>query len=248
MIAAVLAGGYAKRLWPLSMNKPKALLPVAGKPVIEYLLQEIVTIRPPVSKIIVSTNLQFQPAFEEWRKTSGYDDIILVPDNSRSQADKIGAIRALTNLIFSQPNEDFLVLAGDSIFCDRLSDFVQFFKKHNAPVVAVYKARNVAEARRGAVVSLDVHYRIEECIEKPENPKTSLIGACFYAFPSNIREKLETYLSLGLPQDQPGKFVEWLCNIEPVYAFMLQGPFLDIGTIESYQDAERFLKENADCR
>ena len=47
MYAIVLAGGYAKRLWPLTIDKPKALLLVAGKPVIEYIIEKIQRITSP---------------------------------------------------------------------------------------------------------------------------------------------------------------------------------------------------------
>ena len=238
----VLAGGYAKRLWPLSIDTPKALLPVAGKPVIDYIFQKILKINPPVSKIIVSTNLRFQPLFEEWLRKSKHKRVKLVPDNSRNEADKIGAIKALSNIISGESTEDFLVLAGDGLFLDDLSGFVKFFRQFHAPVMALYSAKNVAEAKRGATVSIDDNGKIVECVEKSENPKTTLIGACIYAFPSGIGKRLNEYLSLGLPQDQPGKFIEWLCKVEPVYGFMLNGTLLDIGTIESYKEAENFFK------
>ena len=41
MKAIILAGGYAKRMWPLTKNQPKHLLPVGGKPMIEYIVEEI---------------------------------------------------------------------------------------------------------------------------------------------------------------------------------------------------------------
>jgi glucose-1-phosphate thymidylyltransferase len=241
MIAIILAGGYAKRLWPLALDKPKVLLPVAGKPIIDYGIEKILRIRPPVRKIVVSTNLRFQLQFEEWLKTSGYDDVELVPDSSRSESDKIGAIKALSN-IASAINEEFLVLAGDNLFPDELNSFVQFLWKNKAPVVALYHARNVDEARKSATVVLDDNGRIVEFVEKPENPKTTLVGACLYAFPARIGLRLKEYVAHGLPQDEPGKFIEWLHKVEPVYGFMLNGHLLDIGTLESYKEAENSFK------
>jgi len=241
MIAIVLAGGYAKRLWPLTLNKPKVLLPVAGKPIIDYIFEKILKINPPVRKIIVSTNLRFQPQFEEWLETRGYDDVELVPDSSRSESDKIGAIKALSN-IASAINEEFLVLAGDNLFPDELNNFVQFFKEAQASVVALYHARNIGEAKKSATVILDDNGQIVEFIEKPENPKTTLVGACLYAFPARISLSLKEYVARGLPQDEPGKFIEWLHKVEPVYGFMLNGHLLDVGTLESYKEAENSFK------
>ena len=242
MIAVVLAGGYAKRLWPLTLNKPKALLPVAGKPVIEHIIEKIETIKPPVKKIIISTNLPFQQQFKEWLIKSGHSNIELVPDVSKSEDDKIGATKALSNVLCGV-NEDFLVIAGDSLFLDELSGFIDFFEKVHAPVIALYRAKDLAEAKRGATVTLDENGRVVACVEKSEQPKSLLIGACLYAFPAETVQRLSEYVSLGLPQDQPGKFIEWLYKVEPVYGFMLKNSFLDIGTIEAYQNAQRFFEE-----
>jgi glucose-1-phosphate thymidylyltransferase len=241
MIAVVLAGGYAKRLWPLAMDKPKALLPVAGKPIIDYVLKKILKINPPIRKIIVSTNLRFQPQFKEWLETRGYDNVELIPDSSRNECDKIGAVKALSN-IASAISEEFIVLAGDNLFLDELNGFVQFFNEKRSPVVALYHARNLDEAKKGSTVILNDNCRIMDFIEKPENPKTTQVGACLYAFPSRIGMSLKDYVALGLPQDEPGKFIEWLHKVEPVYGYMLNSYLLDIGTLESYKEAENSIK------
>jgi glucose-1-phosphate thymidylyltransferase len=241
MIAVVLAGGYAKRLWPLTLDKPKALLPVAGKPLIDHVFEKILKIHPSVRKIIVSTNLRFQSQFEEWLETKGYDGVELIPDSSRSESDKIGAVKALSN-IASAIGEEFIVLAGDNLFIDELNGFMQFFNEKHSPVVALYHARNLNEAKKSATVVLDDNNRIAEFIEKPENPKTTLVGACLYAFPARTGLSLKEYVARELPQDEPGKFIEWLHKVEPVYGFMLNGHVLDVGTLESYKEAEKFLQ------
>ena len=244
MIAIVLAGGYAKRLWPLTLNKPKVLLPIAGKPVIDYVVEKILRVNPPVKRIIVSTNLRFQQQFENWLEAKGYKNVELIPDNSTNEHEKIGAVRALSN-IASSINEDFLVLAGDNLFLDELNGLTQFFKDKDSPVVALYYARDLNEARKGATAVLDEEGRIVEFVEKPENPKTTLLGACLYAFPPRIAVRLKEYIDRGLPQDEPGRFLEWLHRVEPVYGYMLKDYLWDIGTLESYRDAERYFKKLA---
>ena len=44
MIALILAAGYATRLYPLTLNMPKALLPIDNKPIIDYIVEQIETI------------------------------------------------------------------------------------------------------------------------------------------------------------------------------------------------------------
>jgi len=240
MIAIVLAGGYAKRLWPLTLDKPKVLLPVAGKPVIDYVIEKILKVSPPVKKIIVSTNLRFQSQFERWLKGRKPSSVELVPDHSTSEYEKVGAVRALAN-IASNVDEDFLVLAGDNLFKDELDGLIRIFNQKYSPTVALYHARNLEEAKRGATVTLGDDGRILEFVEKPEDPKTTLVGACLYAFPLKIGVRLREYIRLGLPQDEPGRFIEWLHKVEPVYGYMLEDYLWDIGTLESYREIEKYF-------
>lgn len=243
MIAIILAGGYAKRLWPLSLNMPKVLLPIAGKPIIDYAIEKVLEIIPPPSKIIVSTNQRFQLQFEEWLKNKEYDNIELIPDALIKESEKMGAIKALSDIV-SVISQDFIILAGDNLFTDELNSMMRFFNKVYSPVVALYHARNLVEAKRGATVVLDANRRIVEFIEKPQNPKTSLIGACLYAFPFKTIPRFQEYIGLGLSNDEPGKFIEWLYKVEPVYGYMLHDYLWDIGTHESYQFARKFFRQH----
>ena len=64
MKAIILAGGYAKRLWPLTKNKPKQLLSVGGRPMIEYIIEKLEA-QEEIDKIIISTNEKFEDNFKE---------------------------------------------------------------------------------------------------------------------------------------------------------------------------------------
>jgi glucose-1-phosphate thymidylyltransferase len=241
MIAVVLAGGYAKRLWPLTKNRPKALLPIAGKPIIDYVVEKLAPLEPPMSKILLSTNQKFQVQFQKWLETSKHLNIELIPENSSSEEEKLGAIRALADIVHEAAPEDVLVLAGDSLFTDTLGSFIHFFSEKHAPTVALYRARNLTETRKGSTVKVDEDGRILEFEEKPMRPRTTLVGACLYAFPAGIKRKLGEYLQLGLATDQPGKFIEWLHKQEPVFGFMLKDYLWDIGTLDSYRAANEFF-------
>lgn len=245
MIAIVLAGGYAKRLWPLTLDTPKALLPVAGKPVIDHIIEKLDSLSPPLSRIVLSTNLRFQPQFQEWMATRTYRGVELVPDDSSSEEQKPGAVKAMADIIEEAGEEDVLVVAGDGLFTDNLVGFIQFFGEKRASTVALYNARNVEEAKRCGTVIVGEGGRILEFVEKPLYPKTTLVCGCVYSFPKRIGKRFKEYLALGLPTDQPGRFIEWLHKREPVYGYMLQEYLWDVGTRESYRTAYQFFSKSS---
>ena len=138
MYAIVLAGGYAKRLWPLTLNTPKALLPIAGKPILDYIMDKLEALNPPLRKIVLSTNMLYQPQFKEWLASKDYKNVLLLPDDSESEEKKPGAIKAMANITAFADEDDVLVIAGDGLFNDDLSGMLQTFKRKKASVVALY--------------------------------------------------------------------------------------------------------------
>ena len=243
MIAIILAGGYAKRLWPLTLNKPKALLPIACKPMVNYVVDKLTSLDPPMSRIILSTNMKFQSQFKEWLKHSEYHDIELMPEKSSKEEEKLGAVRALASIIEKIGKQDVLVLASDNLFTDKLDGLLYFFYEKHAPTIALYRAKSVTEAKRGSTVVTNESRKILEFVEKPIHPRTTLVGACVYAFPAGIGKRLGEYLELGLATDEPGRFIEWLCKQEPVYGYMFKNYLWDIGTIASYKATDKFFSQ-----
>jgi glucose-1-phosphate thymidylyltransferase len=239
MYAIVLAGGYAKRLWPLTLNTPKALLPIAGKPILDYVMDKLEALNPPLRKIVLSTNNCFQPQFKEWLASKNYKNVVLLPDDSECEEKKLGAIKAMANITAFADEEDVLVIAGDGMFKDDLSGMMELFYKKKTPMVALYSVKNIEEAKRCAVITADKKGKITAFTEKPSEPKTTMVCGAVYAFPKTVKKWLAEYLAEGLPTDQPGRFVEWLYKKEPVYGYALEDYLWDIGTHEAYKECDQ---------
>jgi glucose-1-phosphate thymidylyltransferase len=236
VIAIILAGGYGKRLWPITRDKAKPLLPVAGKPVIDYLVEKLLPLKDVVNRVVL-TNSRFKEQLEKWAKGWPSLNIDVVSDGSTSESEKPGAVGALAKMA-DLIHGDFLVIAGDCIYDDDLEGFVEFFNSRKLPVVAVYRAKDVGQILRGSTVSLDQENRVINFVEKPEVPLTELVGAVVYAFPEWIKDRIKEYVRLGLSRDEPGRFIEWLHRKEAVYAYILKNVVWDIGTLEAYREID----------
>ncbi|MGZ5544878.1 MAG: sugar phosphate nucleotidyltransferase, partial [Limisphaerales bacterium] len=94
MKVLILAAGYATRLYPLTLTQPKPLLPVAGKPMIEYVIDNIAPIG--VDRVYVVTNAKFAGHFQKWadgyRASKHKIDFTIVNDGSTDDSNKLGAI------------------------------------------------------------------------------------------------------------------------------------------------------------
>ncbi len=239
MKAIVLAGGFAKRLWPLTMDTPKPLLPVAGKPMIEYILEKISCIDE-IEKIFISTNSKFESHFNEWASNfSNGKKIEVFADKSTEEENKLGAIGALSHLLAENDiDDDLLVVAGDNLFEFDMKDFLS--EHDGSPIVALYDmVHEDAVRHKYGVVMLDDSGSIKHFQEKPENPMSTLISTGCYFFPKRVVNMVHDYIGQGNNPDAPGFFISWLSQQVGVKGFVFgqDKRWFDIGSIESYNRA-----------
>lgn len=240
MIAILLAAGYATRLYPLTRNTPKPLLPVADRPMLDYIVDELDTL-PSISKIVIITNHRFADSFEDWanvRRVSSPDTpIIVLDDMTTDDTNKRGAIGdirfAMETLAI---DEDVVIIAGDNLFTYRLRDMYDYFMKIRRDLLIAIHVPEKDQLRKLAVATLDADGKVLRMVEKPTEPEseTAIYATYFY-----LRETLpliETYLQEGNTPDAPGNFPSWLYKRQDVYAYLADGTCIDIGTPENYRD------------
>ncbi len=248
MKALILAAGYATRLYPLTLNRPKPLLEVAGKPMMEYVVERIEKINKEtdiVDEILVVTNQKFSGHFRKWAEGFKTElKVTILNDGTLSDDDKLGAIGDI-DFTAKQVNlsDGLLVVAGDNLFDFGLYDFVKFArKKEDGSGVGLYKIEDRELVKKYSVVTLDDENRVIDFEEKPENPQTSLIAICLYYFPHNHLKLIDKYLKEGNSPDAPGHYIGWLQKEKKVYGYAFEGTWYDIGDIRSYEQADREWK------
>jgi glucose-1-phosphate thymidylyltransferase len=232
----ILAAGYATRLYPLTMDRPKPLLEVGGRPMVDWILDRIAEVGE-VEEIHVVTNAKFAPAFRAWAPPG----VVVDDDGTRTEEDRLGAIGdlAFTGLT----DDDLLVVAGDNLFDFSLADFIGFWRtKGRASAVALHDVGDLALARQYGIVELDDKERIVGFVEKPSQPRSTLAATATYVFHRDHAALVRGYLEAGNPPDPSGPFVSWLQAREPVYGYRFAGDWLDIGDHEQLREADERVK------
>jgi glucose-1-phosphate thymidylyltransferase len=238
--ALVLAAGYATRLRPLTDTWAKELLPVGGLPIIDAIVESIREVEA-VDEIHVVTNTRKAPAFVHWAEGR---DVHVHDDGTSSNDDRLGAIGDLRFVIErASIDDDLLVIAGDNLFDFSLVDLVEFWRgKGDASALAVRDVGSLAMARRYGIVALDADDRVVEFVEKPDDPPSTLAATAMYVFERRHAALVAPYLDAGNPHDQPGRFVAWLQEREPVYGWRCEGGWFDIGDHEQLLEADNRLR------
>jgi|SRR5579859_434180 len=245
MKVLILAAGYATRLYPLTLDRPKPLLPVAGKPMIDHVLDNLAPIAG-IDRVYVVTNAKFAGHFQQWaddyRATKTKLDFTVINDGSTDDKNKLGAIGDLHLVLTREKvDDDLIVVAGDNLFSERLDGFGKFCREKNAPVLAVYDVGNLEEIKKYNSISLDGDGRITFFEEKPKHPASSLTGIALYYYPKSSLPWIHRYVAEGNNPDQPGRLIEWLYTRIPVYTWKVPGLWFDIGSKETLEEANQIF-------
>jgi glucose-1-phosphate thymidylyltransferase len=245
MKAIVLAAGYATRLRPLSDRVPKPLLPVAGRPIIDYICDKLAEVAE-VDALHVVTNRKFAPNFLAWRQTRPTPPAVSVHDDgTSSNEDRLGAVGDIQWTIEHAGlfADDLLVVAGDNLFEFSLVDFVAFWRmKQDGSAVALYQCPDRELVKAYSAVEIDAAGRVVSFVEKPRDPATNLVGIATYLYHHDHVPLVQEYLAEGNSPDQPGRFIAWLHQRAPVYGFRAGGTWLDIGEPSQLLAADNLLR------
>jgi glucose-1-phosphate thymidylyltransferase len=241
----VLAAGYATRLYPLTLNQPKPLLPVAGKPMMEHVLDNLMPIEE-INEIFIVTNEKFAGHFMRWAEDyktgSRVRPITVINDHSTDDANKLGAIGDM-NLVLNEGkiDEDIVVVGGDNLFSQNLGAFTDYCRAKNAPVTGVYDVGNLEEIKKYNAIEIDEDDRITYFEEKPSRPKSTLTGIALYYYPQATLQLIRQYLTDGNNPDQPGRLVQWMYQRTPFYVWRIPGIWFDVGAKETLEEADRIF-------
>ncbi len=245
MKAIILAAGYATRLYPLTLTRAKPLLPVAGKPMIEYVRAALAPLEG-VDRLCVVTNAKFAAQFQQWADATarlpGAPPITIVNDGSTDDTNKLGAIGDLQLVLDREAiDDDIVVVAGDNLFSQSLAGFDQVGRARQTPVLAIYDVGNLEMVKKYNAITLDPDGRILFFEEKPARPATTLTGIALYYYPRAALPLIRQYIREGNNPDQPGRLIQWLYTRTAVYTWRVPGIWFDIGAHDSLAEADRIF-------
>ncbi len=236
MQAFILAGGYATRLWPLTEQRAKPLLPLAGKPIIEHLVEKI----PAEIPVTVSTNAAFAVQFEEWAKGLGRANLTIAVEETRSDQEKLGALGATAQWITDQKiDDDLLLLTGDNYCGFSLKTFLQK-QEDGTALIAAYDIGSLELAKAFGTVMTDTNGHVTAFEEKPKEPKSTLVSTGCAVLPKEALPILCAYAKEH-PDNVGGIFEELLCLGKTIAVYRFTEPWFDIGNFHSYIEASESL-------
>lgn len=260
MKALILAAGYGTRLYPLTKTYPKALLPVGGRPILDFIADKLFKVRE-AREIIVITNDKFYLKFLAWAgrfkgrlrkggessaRRAGAFALKVINDGTKSQAGRLGAIGDINFALSGEDiDDDLLIFGGDNLFEDGLASFLKFaLSKKPQVTIGTYDIKQKRLAVKYGVIELDSGMRIVNFTEKPRRPRSCLVATCLYYIPREKLKYFREYLADSRNEkDASGSFIRWLSRKEDVYSFVFRKRWYDIGDPLVYNEADRVFSK-----
>ena len=234
----IIAAGYATRLYPLTENFPKPLLKVGNKSILGRMLDDIDTFDD-IDEHIIVTNHKFAHIFEEWKKETNYrKPITIIDDGTETNETRLGAVRDLLLAISQRGiDDDIMVLAADNILDFSFKGFVDFFHEKQSSVIMYYHEPSLKRLQRTGVIAIDDDSRVLEMQEKPEKPVSEWAVPPFYIYRRDDLPLICDCMNHGCGFDAPGNLAHYLVDRTPIHAWRMPGQRFDIGSLDSYQEA-----------
>jgi glucose-1-phosphate thymidylyltransferase len=244
MKAIILAAGYATRLRPLTDTVAKPLLPVGGRPMLDWIVEKVDAV-PDVDEVHVVTNTRYAESFRAW--AAGRPGVVVHDDGTSTNDDRLGAIGD-TAFVLERAgiDDDILVVAGDNLFEFEIADYVAWWRgKGVASAVTLYDVGDRELVKLYSAVEVDEDERLVSFVEKPADPATTLVATATYLYHRAHLPLIDKYLAEGNAPDQPGNLIAWLYPRAPVYGYRFGGGWYDVGDAAQLLEADNRMRERA---
>lgn len=244
MECILLAAGYATRLYPLTKDKPKALLTIGNKTILDIVLDKIFEIEN-ITKIHIVTNHKFYENFKNWHSTyKGLVPINIIDDGTTDNDNRLGAIGDMRYVIKKEKiNDDIFVLASDNIFKFSLKPMFDMFYKYGNDTISAHIVDDIETLKTMGVLKLDEDNVVCEFAEKPQNPQSNYGVPPFYIYKKDTLALIDKYIDEGNNPDAPGYFLPWLIKNNKVMAYVFDDMIVDIGTPQAYEQAQNLFND-----
>lgn len=227
MKALILAGGFGKRISPLTKKVPKPMLPINRRPFLEHIIEWLK--RQHIRDIILCTYYLSDVIMQHFKNGSQFD-VRIQYSVEEEPLGTAGAIHRAQKYL----DDTFLALNGDTCWEMDLGRFLEFHRrKQAAGSIALAKLNN---PKRYGIIEISNEGRIVSFKEKKSIPGEAYVSAGIYV----LEPRVLSYILPGVFSSiEKEVFPEMLASDEPLFAYKGVKRFVDIGKLEDYHRLKR---------
>jgi glucose-1-phosphate thymidylyltransferase len=238
MKAVVLAAGEGTRLRPLTDDKPKGMVEVAGKPILTHCFEQLAELE--ADELLVVVGYRQEEIIDYYG-----DEFEGIPITYAHQREQKGLAHALLT-VEEKIEDDFMLMLGDNIFRANLEDVKNRQQEQRADAAFLVEEVPWEEASRYGVCDTNKYGEIVEVIEKPEEPPSNLVMTGFYTFTPAIFHACHLVQPSNRGEYEISDAIDLLLQSgRTIDALRMDGWRVDIGYPEDREKAEQRLQDES---
>ncbi|MCZ0754617.1 sugar phosphate nucleotidyltransferase [Anoxybacillus sp. J5B_2022] len=227
MKGIIMAGGRGTRLRPLTCDVPKPMVPLVGKPVLEYTIEWLK--RFGVTDIAITIHYLGETIKQYFGDGSRFG-VNICYFEEQEPLGTAGSIKHAESFI----DDTFVVVSGDALTDVDLSEAIAFHRDRHA-LATIVTSQQANPLDYGGIIAAN-DGKVKQLIEKPKwnEVYSDFVNTGIYIFERDILQHINENETCDFSSDI---FPMLLKNDAPLYAFLAKGYWLDIGTIQQYRKA-----------
>lgn len=235
MKAVVLAAGEGTRLRPLTEDKPKGMVEVAGKPILTHAFEQLAELGD--DELVVVVGYLKEKIIEYYG-----DEFEGIPITYAHQREQNGLAHALLT-VEEHIDDDFMLMLRDNIFQANLEDVVRRQREERADAAFLVEEVDWEEASRYGVCGTNKYGEVTEVVEKPEDPPSNLVMTGFYTFSPAIFHAAHLVQPSNRGEYEISEAIDLLIQSgRTIDAIGIDGWRIDVGYPEDREQAEEWLQ------
>ena len=119
---------------------------------------------------------------------------------------------------------------------------IDLYEQSNSDVIGLFDVENIDLAKLYGIANIEGN-RIIDFVEKPSSPPSTLAATAYWLLSESGITNFFTYIEGGGDRDAMGNFLAWNVKRNPVLSVSFKGSWYDIGSLESYSEALKWLEK-----
>ncbi len=229
MRAVLMAGGSGTRLRPLTCDLPKPMVPILNRPIAEHIINLLK--RHQITEVIATLHYLPDVLRDYFQDGSDFGVQMTYAVEEDQPLGTAGCVKNIAELL----DETFLVISGDSITDFDLTAAIAFHKQNKSKATLILT--RVPNPIEFGVVITDEERRIRRFLEKPSSSEifSDTVNTGTYILEPEVLEYLPANIECDFSKDL---FPLLLAKDEPMYGYIAQGYWCDVGHLDAYREAQ----------
>ncbi|HEY9701188.1 MAG TPA: sugar phosphate nucleotidyltransferase, partial [Allocoleopsis sp.] len=229
MRAVLMAGGSGTRLRPLTCDLPKPMVPILNRPIAEHIINLLK--KHSITEIIATLHYLPDAIRDYFQDGSEFGVQMTYAVEEEQALGTAGCVKHIAELL----DETFLVISGDSLTDFDLTEAIKFhYNKGSKATLVLTKVPNPLEF---GVVITDGENRIQRFLEKPSSSEvfSDTVNTGIYILEPEVLNYLPLHQESDFSKDL---FPLLLEKKQPIYGYVAQGYWLDVGNLDAYREVQ----------